>query len=66
MIATPLTDAILDMRNLGWDQLQDHARKMEWDRARLIEALKAVLQGTERRFSEHHDAAELLSELEPK
>lgn len=29
MSNTPRTDAIMEMRNLGWDQLQDFARKLE-------------------------------------
>ena len=32
MSDTTETDAILEMRNLGWDQLQDFARRLERER----------------------------------
>ena len=47
---TPRTDALVEMRNLRWDQLQDFARTLERENA----ALRSALQGL------HDDNADYL------
>ncbi len=39
---TPKTDELLVMRNLRWDQLQNHARTLERQNAELLAALRVV------------------------
>jgi len=42
MSNSPKTDALLEMRNLRWDQLQDHARTLERQNAELLAALRII------------------------